>query len=406
MLAQVEETIEEEEKLPRRDWAVLPALGLLTMGLLAGVAVLAAHPRFAADETGLAPCLVLNDDSTGVRGVPNSSCTAKGKESGWIEYRFNSRGHRAGMEPGPKSPDTYRIVMAGSSIAMGLFVPREQSIAGLLPGDLSQLTGRKVEIYNTSIGAAYGGSPHSVALRFNEVLDAKPDMVLWILTEWDIDHAADLHPQGTFLRAEGKDAGDAASGSGARRALAKLGVNAVYENAKDIRTLIAHYLYESPSLYVKSYLMNSDDVAGFLRSSWSPQWNRNLADFDTYAGQVIERSNSAGVPLVAVLIPNRAQVSMISTGAWPSGYNPYKIDNEVRGVITRHGATFVDIFPDFRSIANPEKDYMPVDGHPYAQGHALLAGMIAQKLSGGVIPALKAGPAAASEAKSNGARPQ
>lgn len=392
MPVQVQEKTEQsKEALPRRDWFLLPAFGVLTAGALLGIAELTAHQRFADDETGLAPCLVLNDDSTGVRGVPNSSCMAKGKESGWIEYKFNSRGHRAGMELEPKNPETFRIVMTGSSIAMGLFVPREQSIAGLLPGDLSAVSGRKVELYNTSIGAAYGGSPHSVALRFNEVLDAKPDMVLWILTEWDVDHAADLHPQGAYLRAAGgtgADANAAASSSAPRRMLNKLGVATLYEDLKDLRfrTLLTHCLYGSPSLYVKSYLMNPDETVGFLKEDWSPQWNQNLNDFDAYAAQIVGRAKAAGVPLVAVLIPNRAQAAMISSGSWPPGYDPYKIDNELRAVITRGGGEYVDIFPDFRSLADPENEYMPVDGHPYPQGHAMLAGLIAKHLAAQGIP--------------------
>jgi len=392
---------EQEAKLPRRDWILLPILGFATMALLViGTEELASR-RFLDAETGLAPCLVLNDSSTGVRGVPNSTCWAKGKESSWTEYKFNSRGHRAGMESGSKDAGTYRIVMTGSSVAMGLFVPREQTVAALLPKELSQLTGRKVELYNTSIGAAYGGTPHSISLRFNEIVAAKPDMILWILTPWDIDHAPDLKPETDYLRAEGRSAPAPYREAGPRgvmlrRIAAAIGVQSLagslYDRMKEFRfrTLLSHYLFESQSLYVKSYLKNGEDAAGFLKSEWGPEWLEKRNDFDRYAAEIEEQAGSVGVPLVAVQVPTRAQAAMISMGEWPEGYDPYKIDHEVKAVIQAHGGVYLDIFPSFRSIPNPESHYMPVDGHPDADGHAMIAALIARQLSGGAISALRA----------------
>lgn len=392
---------QKEAKLPRRDWFVLPALGLLTVAVLIAATELLARRQFKDAQMQLAPCLVLNDSSTGVRGVPNSRCWAKGKESGWTEYKFNSCGHRAGMECGSKDPGSYRIVMTGSSIAMGLYVPSDKSIAGLLPAELSQATGRKVELYNTSIGAAFGGAPHSIALRFNEILAAKPDLVLWILTPWDVDHAADLKPEGDFLNAAGNGNGAKIAPAGLQssalhRLAAKVGAGAaaasLYEDLKGLqfRTLLTHYLYKSQSLYVKSYLMNDDDKAGFLKAEWPPQWDADLNDFDRYAAEIIGRSKAADIPIVAVLIPNRAQAAMISMGEWQHGYDPYKIDNEVRSSVARHGGDYVDIFPDFRNVPHPETRYMPVDGHPNEEGHAMFAGMIARQLTAGTVPALRA----------------
>jgi hypothetical protein len=81
------------------------------------------------------------------------------------------------MECRPKSQATYRIVMVGSSLGMGLGVPEEQTFGALLPKELSRRTGNKVELYNESCTWEV---PHIVDMRFNEVLVAKPDMILWV----------------------------------------------------------------------------------------------------------------------------------------------------------------------------------------------------------------------------------
>jgi hypothetical protein len=83
---------------------------------------------------------------------------------------------------------------------------------------------------------------------------------------------------------------------------------------------------------------------------------------------------------------------MISVGEWPADYDPYKLDEEVRAIIESHGGIYIDILPDFRAVPNPERHYFPVDGHPDAAGHAMIAGMLAKELTSGAVPALKASP--------------
>src|SRR6202035_2849097 len=103
---------------------------------------------FSASGNLQQKCMSFNDPTTGAHGLPNVVCREKLSEVKQTEYRFNSCGHRAGMECGPKPPGTYRIVMTGSSFGFGLGVEREETFAALLPRELSQQTGRKIELYN------------------------------------------------------------------------------------------------------------------------------------------------------------------------------------------------------------------------------------------------------------------
>jgi hypothetical protein len=386
-----------EAKLPRRDWILLPAISLLTIFILVASTLSAASWLFPTSATGMEGCYVKNDPFGNARAIPNSVCserTVEGKVL--VEYKFNACGHRAGVACGPKTPGTYRIVMIGSSMAMGLFVPREKTFAALLPIELSKETGRKIEIYNEASGGKFRGGPFPVQTSdrdFHEVLSVDPDMILWIVTPADIENMsfADSVPvvpiapiadePTTALEKLKVAVTDGSIGDKFRRRWDKTTASLVMK----------HFLYgnESQDQYVKSYLTNEND-AGFLKTNPSAKWQHLLNTFQVYAASFEAQSKAAGVPFVAVMIPNRAQAAMISAGEWPAGYDPYKLDNEVRAIIVDHGGTYVDILPDFRKVAGPEQYYFPVDGHPDADGHKILSDFMAKELTNGAVPTLRA----------------
>jgi len=130
--------------------------------------------------------------------------------------------------------------------------------------------------------------------------------------------------------------------------------------------------------------------AGFLRNQPTAAWQGALRRFEIDDEEIESQARAAGVPVAAVFVPNRAQAAMISMGEWPAGYDPYKLDNELRAIITSHGGTYIGILPDFRGLPNPEQYYFPVDAHPNSDGHAMIAGMLAKELTSGAIPELKA----------------
>ena len=385
----------KEAKALRRDWIVLPMLGLLTIALTLASTEAIARGMFFQTKTTAESCMVLNDPSTGTRGIPGCVCWEKMGENQPVEYRFNSSGYRAEAEFGPKPPGRYRIVIVGSSFAMGMRVPMEEALSTRLPAELSDRTGRRVEIFNEGM-AGNGGSPRSVALRFNDALTAKPDMILWILTPWDIHYVSRIMPE------DDMPAGNRVFWGRTRRlvkeSLTRKSIPEVLHGLSEAvadpliadrtRLMLQHFLYESQSLCVKSYLRGGDEEAGFLRAEPSAEWQGRLGQFGNYAAELERRARAAGIPLVAVFLPERAQAAMISMGEWPPGYDPYKLDDELRSIITSYGGTYIDILPEFRGIPNPEQGYFPVDGHLNAGGHAVISRLLARKLTGGAIPAL------------------
>jgi hypothetical protein len=379
-----------EAKLPRQDWILLPLISLLTVSLMVVSSESLSRRIFSESRTTIVSgCMVLNDPSTGPRAIPNTVCWEKTPEGPLAEYRFNSCGHRAGEECGPKPPHTYRIVMSGSSFAFGLSTPREKTFAALLPAELSRMTGQPVDLYNESM---VWQSPGGVERRFDNILAAKPDLVLWVVTSWDIAHTAPdpgLPADPGFLGRTRYRVKEALASRSISIAIPDI-MDAVHDllDVTSTGLLLEHFLYESQTQYVKSYLRNDDTEAGFLNAEPSARWQNFLWYFNKDVADIAAKAKAAGVPLVVVLLPNRAQAAMISMGEWPAGHDPYKLSEEVGSIVVSHGGTYADILPDYRGIPNPEQGYFPKDGHPNAEGHATISRIIAKELTSGAVPAL------------------
>lgn len=395
---------ENETKLPRRDWILLPLIGFFTLLFLTVSTELLARWLFPVSEVGFERCFARHDPSGTAPVNPNSFCIEQIAESRLpVEYRFDSHGHRADTELGPKQPGTYRIVMIGSSMAMGLYVPEDRSLAATLPKDLSQRTGRKIELYNEATGGRFRGGPFPVsgsARNFKEVLAANPDMILWVITPMDIenaDSATTTPPQqgamGGALTSD-KKTHSANIWSKVSDAISNgsLG-HKLLDRWQGSRTslVLKHFLLEAESQdqYVTSYLRNEDDT-GFLMIESNSKWQHVLTLFQGDADQFEQEAKAAGIPLVAVLVPNRAQAAMISMGEWPKGYDPYKLDAELRSIVEGRGGIYIDTLLSLQKIPSPEQYYFPVDGHLNVDGHAVLSKLLSERLTDGLVPALRA----------------
>ena len=310
-------------------------------------------------------------------------------EGGVVEYRFNSQGHRAGMEAAPKPPGVFRIVMVGTSFATGLRVPFQQTFAALLPAELSRRTGRSVDLYNEAIPTKL---PVFIARNFDEVLNPKPDLILWVITRGDV--------QTLPSTAEAVEAKPSASQNWLEKSWRR--INPHYSSeplAKGIGDLLGnsraafmlrHEMFQSQNQYVRSYLIGEDSEMGYLRIHPTAEWQARLRQFDRDTADLESKAQAAGVPMVGVFLPRGPQAAMISMHEWPPDDDPYKLDREVRDIVIAHGGYYIDILQDFRNLPDPEKYFFPVEGHPNAQGHKVLTQMIANQLTDGVVPALKA----------------
>ncbi|MGA9670282.1 MAG: SGNH/GDSL hydrolase family protein [Terracidiphilus sp.] len=375
-----------ETGLPRRDWVLLPLLGVMTIVLLLVGLELTARVQYWQTAKQGESCMLYKDSSGDPKGIPNTVCWEKLSEGpGLTPYRFNSSGYRSDIEFGPKPPGTYRVVVLGSSIAAGVRVPIEDAFATRLSSELGERTGRKVEIFNLGM-AGNSAYPEVVARRFKYALGFQPDLIIWVVSVWDVGHA------GENSNAENQDDDDPVSRPGLGRVgRLRASVQQYLHTQLRAPTMLHHLLYESKSEYVQHYLMQDDSSGGYIKSRLSAEWQSRLRIYDGYAAQLEQGARAAGVPWAVVMVPNRMQSAMISMDQWPAGCNPYSLDDALRPIITSHGGAFIDILDDFHHIPDPEQYYFPVDGHPTAEGHALFSEIVGRELTNGAIPALQGG---------------
>jgi hypothetical protein len=390
--ADVEKAQSGHRRFTIRRWMLLPLAGILPVIVIIGLSELIARKVYVESSPTSHPCLVLNDPTTGVRAIPNSTCMQKTLESNWVEFKFNSCGHRAGMECGRKAPGAYRIVLLGSSLSEGWTVPREKSFAGLLPAMLSKDTGQSVELYNEGME---WGSPHSVDLRFNDVLAMKPDLILWPVTPWDIDNVDMTVPypatpapakSGTAKPAGGKLAKIRHLWS--ELSMAKL-TDYLSHNSKAF-FMVQHWLYKSDSIYLGLSESVKDEWTDSLEDHPGPEWQDKLQRFGGYSADMISRAKAAGVPLVVVVLPRHAQAVMIASGDWPSTLDPFAFGEQIKPIVEREGGVYIDILPDFRNLPHIHNGFYPVDPHLNVAGHAMVAGVLEKALTSGPVPELRA----------------
>jgi hypothetical protein len=271
---------------------------------------------------------------------------------------------------------------------MGMRVQREETFAALLPTELSARTGRNIELYNEGMPWR---PPHVLATHFNEVLAAKPDLILWVLVPSDA-----WNPVLPLTQQEAPQNLPApTSGMGRLRSALK---QLKAELSSHSGMLFRHFLYVSQSQTINSYLAEKPDAPyvrkihgpEFLRVAPSPEWQGHLAGLDKDISEIERQARVAGVPLLATMLPERAQAAMISSGQWPDEFDPFKLDNELNSMIVTNGGTYLDVLPEFRKLPNSEQDFFVFEGHPNAQGHAIISELLVNKLTSGVVPALRA----------------
>lgn len=358
----------ELRAIPARDWILLPLIGVITIGILGGGARFIADRATAHSKQVVGTCI--QQSGSGPRhGVPNSVCIEKSSSGQLVEYRFNACGDRSPFDCGQKPEGIYRIVLIGSSIPMGWDVSEPDSLAERLLADLSRSTHRRVEVYNSAMEGS-GGSPDTLANRMPRTMALRPDLILWVISSWDIDPEK--------IKAQDKAAQGGLAGS---RMLGR-----VFGKFR-IASILTEFLFRSQSVYMSAYLKNIREAARLQENSISEEDGRLLL-FASDAKTIIGQAKAAGVPVVATFLPNRAEADLFTMSPRPVGIDPYRLNNDVRNVIVSSGATYVDAVTELQLAPNLDGLYDQLGYHLNGEGHAVLTQILAKALKGGEVPEL------------------
>jgi hypothetical protein len=363
----------------KRDFFLLPLLSLLTILILFALSESVTRLLWPAEYSHA--CIVA-DPVDGYRFKPN--CTARWKiaEGPSITYHYNECGYRSETSCGPKPPGTIRIAILGSSMSQALHVPYDDAFFSRAAVNLGKLYGHRIDVQNLGVP---GSTPVYTDRHVKEALALNPDVVLYPVVPYDLSEQTqpNVLPRHQAQPAAGNPNAPAAPAEPAVSTLNRLEHFIIQS-----RTLLVaqHFLFENKDAYIRAYMMYGDK-ADYLRQPFTPAWQKRFADFDATIGDIAQRLHAAGVPLVIVAVPSRAEAALLSSPQLPAHVDPFAFGRAIEAIATKHGAAYVDLMGPISRIPNAQNLYYPVDGHLTSEGHKVIAEAVARKLQDGTVPA-------------------
>jgi lysophospholipase L1-like esterase len=253
--------------------------------------------------------------------IPDAKATLQS-----VEIRINAWGLRGGPVNESPAPDRRRVLVLGSSIALGWGVPEENVVSSLLQAKF-QAAGQNVEVLNAGIG--------------NYNAERYIERFLHRLTP--------LRPTDLLILAFVRDGEPLEQGGG----------NLLLRNSQ-----FAVTAWTVVNRMIGS--VGADNLVEHYRRIYSPdstavtEMNAEFAKLAAYARQHRIRITLAMVPDIHNLdqYPLQFVHDVFSTTARDNGF------------------AYVDLLPALKGLASSEIWAMPGDPHPNARGHALMADAI------------------------------
>jgi hypothetical protein len=254
---------------------------------------------------------------------------------------------------------------------------------------------KQVDVQNLGVPEA---SPIYVYRRLSETIALKPDVVVYPLTPFDLEQGMDPR-----AFAERNNPAYLASKPAAPY---KRGLFAeIQRQITGSRTVLVaqHFLFANRDTFLRLYMVYGDK-ADFLRQPLTPRWQKRFADMDVLIGDMADRFRAAGIPLVIMPVPSRAEAALLSSPQRQAHTDPWAFGRLLDRIAARHGAVSVDLVDRFGRLPNSDRLFFVVDGHLTKEGQAVMADELAHKLECRAIPAFAqcAAPAAdASDTRRN-----
>ena len=381
--AEPEERKAQQRRIQRRKTELYRLAGIvLATWLVLGIAG-EAMARMLFPEQQEDSCHVT--ESSGGRFEPNCHSVIKMFESGWIDNNYNDCGYRSALSCKPAAPNTLRVAVLGTSISRGYWVPYGQSFAGRVETDLTKACGRQVDLQNVSqadsiLATDNGWIPiwHHIADHVPDALRLKPQALVLVMAAFDLASY-------TAMPGQGAPAQPPHRAVSPRQAL-----NGVIKTVKDyvanesrVVLLARHLAYRDTERYALHEL-GQGDSSDYLRSPFSAEWSLRLNVADATIGRVASQAQAAGIKLIVVLMPLRAQAALGAPGADRHDTDPFALGRALSAITQAHGGRFIDMTTVTSRLSDPADLFFAVNGHPNAAGHAALARSVEAALTSDV----------------------
>ena len=363
--------------LSKRDYYLLPLISLATILFIFGISELLTRVIWVEHKEG--SCTVV-DPVAGDHFKPNCAIRTKNAEGPWTTYHYNECGYRSATSCGPKPPGAVRIAILGSSVSQALYVPYEQTYFARTAADLSRSCNHSIDVQNLGVP---GSSPIYVYRRLPEAIALKPDVVLYLLAPFDLEQRIDPREL-----AERNDPARNETSTKPAVQLTLSPMKRMEQTLVESRTVLVaqHFLFQNRDTFLGMYLLYGDK-ADFLRQPFTPAWQQRFADVDLIIGDMADKLRAAGVPLVVIPVPSRAEAALLSSRQLPPNIDPSAFGHQIESIAANHGADYVDLMQTFSNIPNSENLFYVVDGHLTPEGQQVIAQVLSKKLLDGSIPA-------------------
>ena len=359
--------IPEQERLPRRDFVILPLLCALSILLTVGVAEVSARIMFPARLQDSCAVPTAGHDVT---FKPNCHSEVKSVESPWIENTYNACGYRTADPCDPKPAGGYRVVMLGASISSGYLVPYAETAAARLIEALRARCSIPVDVQNL---ATPGVGIEKAVDHLDAALTLKPNVIVMVISGHDLE----------VLPAEPRLSVKAGAGVLSPRAAHGLRAE-LRDVAQAMRTsrtveVAQHFMYEDLDVYLPLYLQHGDE-ADFLRPPLSQAWQNRLAIFEHEITTIQTRARQAGVVFMLVFVPPRADALLLKWKHRPINIDPQMLGRALASNTRRDHADYLDLTQTIGSRPDVSKLYYPLDSHPDGAANGVMAHAIERAL--------------------------
>ncbi len=345
-------------RLPRRDYVLLPLIFLGTILVLLAAGEITARLLYAQEDES-EPCRYATPN--GERYRPGCQSRTKEWEGPWTIQHFNECGYRTAESCAPRPPGSLRVAVVGSSTARGVLVAYPESFAARASAFLSDRCAGLVDFQNL---ATIPPDVDRIDQRIPEALGLKPSAIVMTIGPYDLIHLKDPPPS-----------------TGGQQQPERPNLRSAVNLLRSSRLFLVmqYYLYRDPAFQIRAFLLNGDP-ADYVRRPLSAVWRQRVDDFGDLLHRITAETAPAGVPVLLVYVPERAQAAMAAMQSEPPGVDPFVLTAALDDVARRNGVQFLDGTPAFAHAPDFYSLYYLTDGHLRDGGHAALAGVFEQGL--------------------------